>query len=121
MVSSPGVLAHIRDDVFDLFVAQVGDRLAGFAVDELNEPQEIVVKSLGEYVGGARGVSGASILGDGPVVLIMDIPTLISSVGVRSRIATSTEQQDLENELNEIQELRELEAAHTTEPAEDAA
>ena len=119
------------DQELDVVVAKVGDRLAGFAVDELNEPQEIVVKSLGEYVGGARGVSGASILGDGRVVLIMDMPTLISSVGVRSRKSTSTEQQDLENELkeiedieneqNDIQELPELEAAHTTGSVEDAA
>ena len=121
------------EEELHVVVARVGDRLAGFAGDELNEPQEIVVKSLGEYVGGARGVSGASILGDGRVVLIMDIPTLISGVGMRSRKATiADEQQDdleselkeieeLENELKEIQELRELEAARTSEQVEDAA
>ena len=132
-------------------VAKVGDRLAGFSVDALNEPQEIVVKSLGEYVGGARGVSGASILGDGRVVLIMDIPTLISGVGMRSRKSTVADEQrtvkreleeiheienelgeiqelrelqeieEIENELKEIHELRELEAAMTSEQTEDAA
>ena len=72
-------------------VAKVGERLAGLGVDLLLEPQEIVVKSLSEYVGSARGVSGVSILGDGRVVLIMDIPTLIASIGVRSRKVDRTE------------------------------
>ncbi len=94
------------DQELHVVVAKVGDRLAGFAVDSLNEPQEIVVKSLGEYVGSARGVSGASILGDGRVVLIMDIPTLISTVGVRSRKVTHAKelQQEIESAPNEPME-----------------
>jgi two-component system chemotaxis sensor kinase CheA len=87
------------DDEIHVVVAKVGERLVGFAVDSLMEPQEIVVKSLGEYVGGARGVSGVSILGDGRVVLIMDIPTLMSSVGMRSR------KQDIAMITDEITEL----------------
>lgn len=128
--------ARNMEEELHVVVARVGDRLAGFAVDVLNEPQEIVVKSLGEYVGGARGVSGASILGDGRVVLIMDIPTLISGVGIRSRkVARQRESQDLENELDEIaelekelQEIQELrvleneqEAAQPNDQTEDAA
>ncbi|MDG0869210.1 chemotaxis protein CheA [Candidatus Lucifugimonas marina] len=120
------------EDELHVVVARVGDRLAGFAVDELNEPQEIVVKSLGEYVGGARGVSGASILGDGRVVLIMDIPTLLSGVGMRSRKSSIADEKpmleselseiaELEREIKEIQELREQKAARTSEQAEDAA
>ena len=124
------------DEELHVVVARVGERLAGFAVDALNEPQEIVVKSLGEYVGGARGVSGASILGDGRVVLIMDIPTLISGVGLRSRKVAKTDElpelenelkeiEELENELKEIEQLRQLEneriAAQTNEQSEDAA
>ncbi|MEE8046338.1 MAG: chemotaxis protein CheA, partial [Dehalococcoidia bacterium] len=89
----------------EVVVAKVGDRLAGFAVDALDEPQEIVVKSLGEYVGGARGVSGASILGDGRVVLIMDIPTLISGVGIRSRKIDESEEIEQENELAPVEPM----------------
>jgi len=77
----------LDNEEIHVVVARVGDRLAGLAVNSLNEPQEIVVKSLGKYVGGAKGVSGASILGDGRVVLIMDIPTLISNIGARTRRA----------------------------------
>jgi two-component system chemotaxis sensor kinase CheA len=124
------------EEEIHVVVARVGDRLAGFAVDALNEPQEIVVKSLGEYVGGARGVSGASILGDGRVVLIMDVPTLISSVGIRSKkVARQRESNELESELTEIAELEkeleeiqalrerenEQEAAQPNEQTEDAA
>ena len=84
---STGLNTESRDYAREIqvVVAKVGDRLAGFGVDVLLEPQEIVVKSLSNYVGSARGVSGVSILGDGRVVLIMDIPTLIADVGIRSR------------------------------------
>ena len=104
-----GLADGIRDQSqeINVVVAKVGDRLAGFAVDALNEPQEIVVKSLGEYVGGAQGVSGASILGDGRVVLIMDVPTLISGVGMRSRKITEFEEEtliDIESAPDELME-----------------
>ncbi len=62
-------------------VVQIGERLTGVVVDALLEPQEIVVKSLGKYVGDMKGVTGASILGDGRVVLILDVGGLISSAG----------------------------------------
>ena len=90
---STGLSDRSRDTGTEMHVvvAKVGERLAGLGVDSLMEPQEIVVKSLSEYVGSARGVSGVSILGDGRVVLIMDIPTLIASVGVRSRKVDRTE------------------------------
>jgi two-component system chemotaxis sensor kinase CheA len=41
-------------------------------VDSLLERQEIVIKSLGEYLGDVPGISGATILGDGGVILILD-------------------------------------------------
>ena len=41
--------------------------------------QDVVVKSLGQYLGRSRGVSGASVLGDGQVVLIVDVPSLIKA------------------------------------------
>ena len=53
------------------------DRPVAVVADELVDQQEIVVKSLGEYLGKTRGIAGASILGDGEVVLIVDVPTLI--------------------------------------------
>ncbi|MEE8421710.1 MAG: chemotaxis protein CheA [Dehalococcoidia bacterium] len=55
------------------------DRPVAIAVDALVDQQEVLVKSLGDYMGRARGVAGASILGDGQVVLILDVPSLIKA------------------------------------------
>lgn len=57
-------------------VVRAGDRPVALAVDALLEQQEIVAKSLGGYMGDARGIAGASILGDGRVVLILDVAGL---------------------------------------------
>jgi two-component system chemotaxis sensor kinase CheA len=57
-------------------VVKVGERLIALAVDGLVDQQEIVVKSMGKHVGRARGVAGASILGDGQVALILDVASL---------------------------------------------
>jgi two-component system chemotaxis sensor kinase CheA len=57
-------------------VVKAGDRPVALAVDALLEQQEIVAKSLGGYMGDVRGIAGASILGDGRVVLILDIASL---------------------------------------------
>jgi two-component system, chemotaxis family, sensor kinase CheA len=52
----------------------------GLVVDALLEQQELVLKSLDEFVGGNNSFSGASIMGDGTVVLILDVVSLIKSV-----------------------------------------
>ena len=65
-------------------VVRIADKLVGLAVDALRELQEITVKSLGNYMGDVKGIAGVSILGDGEVVLILDVPTLISTSISRS-------------------------------------
>ena len=60
-------------------VVKLGERLVGLAVQSLMEMQEIMVKSLAKGLGDIKGIAGASILGDGNAVLIIDIPTLIQS------------------------------------------
>jgi len=55
-----------------LVIIKVGDRRLGFIVEDLLERQEVVIKSLGEYLGDQPGISGATIMGDGSVVLILD-------------------------------------------------
>ena len=62
------------------------DRPVAIAVDALIDQQEVVVKSLSGYLGRARGIAGASILGDGQVVLILDIPVLIKAAQQRAEI-----------------------------------
>ncbi|WP_404365863.1 Hpt domain-containing protein [Marinobacter sp.] len=58
-------------------------------VDSLMGSREIVVKSLGPQFGSVRGVSGATILGDGNVVVILDLPAMIRSdiLSERQRLA----------------------------------
>ena len=45
----------------------------GLAVDSVLRQQDILVKSLNDALSGIKGVSGATILGDGQVVLVLDV------------------------------------------------
>ncbi|WP_461211229.1 Hpt domain-containing protein [Desulfocurvus sp. DL9XJH121] len=58
--------------VLPIVVIQDNNRRLGLVVDSLLERQEIVIKPLGEYLGNKEGISGATIMGDGSVVLILD-------------------------------------------------
>lgn len=57
----------------DVIVLRLGDHLVGCVVDELLRQQDVVIKSLGGYLGTVKGIAGAAILGDGKVALIIDI------------------------------------------------
>jgi two-component system chemotaxis sensor kinase CheA len=59
-------------DVLPIVVIHENQRRLGLVVDRLLERQEVVIKSLGEYLGDREGISGATIMGDGSVVLILD-------------------------------------------------
>ena len=58
-------------------IVQKGDSLAGLVVDRLMGQQEIVIKSLGKYMNNNKIISGATILGDGEVALILDVNVLM--------------------------------------------
>ena len=58
-------------------IVKKGDKLAGLVVDNLIGQQEIVIKSLGKYIDNTKIISGATILGDGEVALILDTNVLI--------------------------------------------
>ncbi|MCI5492507.1 MAG: chemotaxis protein CheA [Lachnospiraceae bacterium] len=58
-------------------VVKKGDKFAGLVVDNLMGQQEIVIKSLGKYINNNKLISGATILGDGEVALILDVNTLM--------------------------------------------
>ena len=59
-----------------LFVLQADHVKFGLVVDEVNDTQEIVVKPLGRQVRGISIFAGATIMGNGRVVLILDVPAL---------------------------------------------
>ena len=58
-------------------IVRKGDRLAGLVVDSFIGQQEIVLKSLGNYLQSVFAISGATILGNGQVALIVDCNALI--------------------------------------------
>ncbi|MCI6065674.1 chemotaxis protein CheA [bacterium] len=58
-------------------IVKKGDSLAGLVVDKLIGQQEIVIKPLGKYITNNKIISGATILGDGEVALILDVNTLM--------------------------------------------
>lgn len=66
------------DAVQELYVVivQSGDHRIGLLVDSLVGQQEIVIKSLGKILTGIKQIAGATILGDGQVVLILDVNAL---------------------------------------------
>ena len=58
--------------------ARHGDRQIAFVVDQLLGEQDVVVKSLGDMVGNRKGLTGATILGDGTLGLIVDTASLVT-------------------------------------------
>lgn len=65
-----------HDDIF-VVVVHIGERKAGIVVDTLIGQQEIVIKTLGKLLAGLKVISGATVLGDGRVALILDVSALM--------------------------------------------
>jgi two-component system chemotaxis sensor kinase CheA len=72
----PGASQELTGET-QIVVIRKGERLAALVVDEFIGQQEIVLKSLGKYLTNLFAVSGATILGDGQVALIIDTNALI--------------------------------------------
>jgi len=64
-------------DSLIVVIVRKGEKQAGLVVDELIGQQEIVIKSLGKYINKSKYISGATILGDGEVALILDANVMI--------------------------------------------
>ncbi len=72
LLDTPGAKNYEIEEL-DVVVLKIGDRLIGCIVDSLLRQQDVVIKSLGGYLGSIKGIAGATILGDGRVALILDI------------------------------------------------
>ena len=69
---------HVKDsDETFVVVVHTGDAKAGIVVDNLIGQQEIVIKTLGSLFTGLKMFSGATVLGDGRVALILDVATMM--------------------------------------------
>jgi len=71
-----------KDDISKSYVVIVGigSQSIGIIVDDLLGQQEVVIKSLGEYLGTIKAISGSTIMGDGSVIMIVDCAVLVQSV-----------------------------------------
>ena len=58
-------------------IVKKGDKQAGLVVDNLIGQQEIVIKSIGDYINCSKLIGGATILGDGGIALILEVNTLV--------------------------------------------
>ena len=65
------------DVTVPVVLVRAGDHSTGIVCEELVGSREIVVKSVGPQVSAIRGISGATILGDGRIVIILDIAALV--------------------------------------------
>ncbi|MBQ8167330.1 MAG: chemotaxis protein CheA [Lachnospiraceae bacterium] len=65
------------DEGLIVVIVKKGDRQAGLVIDKLLGQQEIVIKPLGKYIRVPKMISGATILGNGEVALIIDSNTLV--------------------------------------------
>lgn len=74
-------LMSLKEDKADryLVICKIGDKTLGIKVKSVVGQEEIVIKPLGEFMGNIKGIGGASIRGDGKVILILDIPAMISN------------------------------------------
>ncbi len=69
-------------------VVAVAEKKIGLIVDKLIGREEVVIKSLGNYLTNIKSISGATIMGDGSVTLILDIASVVNE---SSNIATNIE------------------------------
>lgn len=90
-----------------LVVIEAEGRKAAILVDDLLAQQQVVIKSLEDNLEKAEGVSAATILGDGTVALILDIPGILSISRSRPGGARSNQQLARAGEENKPEEVRE--------------
>jgi len=69
-----------QDNECYVVVVAIGAQRFGVVVDRLRAQEEVVIKSLGDFLSNVSGVAGATITGDGKVVLILDMSDLVKDV-----------------------------------------
>jgi two-component system, chemotaxis family, sensor kinase CheA len=70
-----------RIDEGYIVVCNIGEKIIGVKAHSVVGQEEVVMKPLGEFLGNINGVGGATIRGDGKVILILDLPAVIEHYG----------------------------------------
>jgi chemosensory pili system protein ChpA (sensor histidine kinase/response regulator) len=78
-----------QEPTLPVVLVRAGELSTGLVADELVGSREIVVKPVGPQIASIRGISGATILGDGRIVVILDIGALVRA-GWRGRATAAT-------------------------------
>jgi two-component system chemotaxis sensor kinase CheA len=73
------------DTKWFVVVTRSGEKIAGILVDALVRQQEVVIKSIGERLKTTPGIAGATEVGEGEIVLVVDVGSLIDRFGGRAR------------------------------------
>ena len=81
LVNDPSYEGSLTDGY--VVVATVGNKHVGCVVDNLVGQEEVVIKPLGALLHGTKGVSGATITGNGGIALILDMPGLMDAYSSR--------------------------------------
>ena len=107
-VQSLGQILHTNysgyssaDGLLPVLLVRSGDHKTALQVDALMGSREVVVKSVGPQLSTLRGVSGATILGDGRVVLILDMGSII-------RLSAAMRMAEVVAHVEEVQEDRQI-------------
>jgi two-component system chemotaxis sensor kinase CheA len=121
-----GFSGRVAPDEALVVIVQCGAHKLALVVDELIGQQQVVIKTLGEKFKNARGVSGAAILGDGRVGLILEPAGLLElhnsqRCATRSKTAPEPEAPPEKPTLNESPESEQLEPVTADAPEADAA
>ena len=93
--SAPALLPEGEASV-PVILVRAGEHSTALVADELVGSREIVVKSVGPQISSIRGISGATILGDGRIVIILDVGALVRSEW-RSRPLAEAQARDRED------------------------
>ncbi|HET9835157.1 MAG TPA: Hpt domain-containing protein, partial [Rhodanobacteraceae bacterium] len=82
------VVHAVEEGQLPLLMIRTGDLRAAVRIDAVVGSREIVVKSVGPQISSVAGIFGATIMGDGSVMLILDIAPLVRRVIARQQVAT---------------------------------
>ena len=81
-----------KPDIEQIVITRVDDHRVGFVVDDVIGEHQTVIKPLGSFYKHVEGVSGATILGDGSVALIIDIPKLVQTAEIEETAKNNHDQ-----------------------------
>jgi len=87
-----------------LLLFRTGELRIALLIDSINSNREIVIKTVGNQLGQISAITGATILGDGQVIFILDIPTLVESNSDEEAHRNIDDANNLALELAELQE-----------------